>query len=113
MNDDMMHSRNSIMKIWDVTSSRQRNQRRRSRNKDGRTMRNQVAAGLKRRDREGDEQENDEYHTKDNSKRDRSKYFDPSAEDILHGPCRIHYTYLDGKRVSNHLIRDCRTFVKL
>jgi hypothetical protein len=42
-----------------------------------------------------------------------SKYFDPSAEDILHGPCRIHYAYLDGKRVSNHLMRDCRTFVKL
>jgi hypothetical protein len=42
-----------------------------------------------------------------------SKYFDPSAEDILHGHCCIHYAYLDGKRVSNHLMRDCRTFVKL
>jgi hypothetical protein len=42
-----------------------------------------------------------------------SKYFDPLAEDIRHGPCRIHYAYLDGKRVSNHLMRDCRTFVKL
>jgi hypothetical protein len=44
---------------------------------------------------------------------DRPKYSDPSAEDILHGPCRIHYAYLDGKRVSNHLMRDCRTFLKL
>jgi hypothetical protein len=32
---------------------------------------------------------------------------------MLHGPCRIHYTYLDGKRVSNHLMRDCRTFLRL
>jgi hypothetical protein len=50
---------------------------------------------------------------KDNSRRDRSKYFNPSAEDILHGPCHIHYVYLDGKRVSNHLMRECRMFVKL
>jgi hypothetical protein len=42
-----------------------------------------------------------------------SRNFDPSPEDILNGPCRIHYTYLDDKRVSNHLMRDCRTFVKL
>jgi hypothetical protein len=50
---------------------------------------------------------------KDNSKGDKSRYLDPSAEDILNGPCRIRYAYLDGKRVSNHLMRDCRTFVKL
>jgi hypothetical protein len=25
----------------------------------------------------------------------------------------MHYTYVDGKRVSNHLMRDCRTFLKL
>jgi hypothetical protein len=36
-------------------SSRQRNQRRRSRNKDGRARRNQVAAGYGRGDKEGDE----------------------------------------------------------
>jgi hypothetical protein len=34
-------------------------------------------------------------------------------KDILHGPYRIHYAYLDDKRVSNHLMRDCRTFLKL
>jgi hypothetical protein len=92
-------------------SSRQRNQKRSCRNKDGRTMRNQVVAGYERRDGEGDE--NEEYHKKDNYIRDRPKYSDPSAEDILHGPCRIHYAYLDGKRVSNLLMRDCRTFLKL
>jgi hypothetical protein len=50
---------------------------------------------------------------KNNSRGGRSRYFDLSAEDILNGLCRIHYTYLDDKRVSNHLMRDYRTFVKL
>jgi hypothetical protein len=25
----------------------------------------------------------------------------------------MHYTYVDGKRVSNHLMRDCRTLLRL
>jgi hypothetical protein len=25
----------------------------------------------------------------------------------------MHYTYVDGKRVLNHLMRDCRSFFKL
>jgi hypothetical protein len=91
-------------------SSRQHNQRRRSRNEDGRTRRNQVAAGYDRGDEEEDE--NREYQGKSNRKREKPKYSDPSAEDILHGPCRIHYAYLAGKRVSNHLMRDCRTFLR-
>jgi hypothetical protein len=32
---------------------------------------------------------------------------------MLYGPSRIHYAYLDGKRVSNHQMKDCRTFLKL
>jgi hypothetical protein len=32
---------------------------------------------------------------------------------ILNGPCRIHYAYLDRKRVSNHLMGGCMAFVKL
>jgi hypothetical protein len=32
---------------------------------------------------------------------------------MLYGPCRIHYEYLDGKRVSNHQMKDCRTFLRL
>jgi hypothetical protein len=94
-------------------SSRHKNQRRESRNEDGRIPHNQVAVGYKRSDGEGDERRNGEYHRKDNSRRDMSKYFDPSAEDILHEPYCIHYAYLDGKRVSNHLMRDYMTFVKL
>jgi hypothetical protein len=92
-------------------SSRQRNQRRRSRNEDGRTRHNQVAAGYERGDEEGDK--NRQYHKKDNRGREKPRYPDPSAEDILYGPCHIHYAYLDGKRVSNHLMRDCRTFLRL
>jgi hypothetical protein len=25
----------------------------------------------------------------------------------------MHYTYVNGKRVSNHLMKDCRTFIKM
>jgi hypothetical protein len=81
-------------------------QRRRSRNEDNRTRRNQVAVGYERRDEEGDESR--EYQDKNSRGREKPKYSGPSAEDMLHGPCRIHYTYLDGKRVSNHLMKDCR-----
>jgi hypothetical protein len=110
--EDDYHSKRAHSPKHD-RSSRQHNQRRRSHNEDGHTPHNQLAVGYKRRNGEGDERENSEYPKKENSSRDRSKYFDPSAKDILHGPCHIHYAYLDGKRVSNHLMRDCRTFVKL
>jgi hypothetical protein len=50
---------------------------------------------------------------KDNTKGDKPKYLDPSAKYILNRPCHINYAYLDRNRVSNHLMRDCRTFVKL
>jgi hypothetical protein len=86
-------------------------QRRRSRNEDGHVRCNQVTIGYERGDGEGNESR--EYQDKSSRRRDKPKYFDPSVEDMLHGPCRIHYAYLDGKRVSNHLMRDCRTFLRL
>jgi hypothetical protein len=86
-------------------------QRRRSRNEDSRTRHNQVAAGYERRNEEGGESR--EYRDKNSRGREKEKYSGPSAEDMLHGPCRIHYAYLDGKRVSNHLMKDCRTFLRL
>jgi hypothetical protein len=110
--EDAYHSKRARSPEHD-RSSRQHNQRRRSCNGDGHTLCNQIAVGYTRRDGEEDERENGEYHKKDNSRRDRSKYFDPLEEDILHGPCHIYYAYMDGKRVSTHLMRDCRTFVKL
>jgi hypothetical protein len=36
-----------------------------------------------------------------------------TAEDMLYGPCRIHYAYLDGNSISNHQMKDCRTFLRL
>jgi hypothetical protein len=91
-------------------SSWQHNQRRRSRNEDGRARHNQVATGYGRGDEEGDEIR--EYQDKSNHRREKPKYSNPSVEDMLHEPCRIHYAYLDGKRVSNHLMRDCRMFLR-
>jgi hypothetical protein len=86
-------------------------QRRRSRNEDSRTRCNQVAEGYERRDEEGDKSR--EYQDKNSRGREKPKYFGPSTEDMLHGPCHIHCAYLDGKRVSNHLMKDCRTFLRL
>jgi hypothetical protein len=86
-------------------------QRRRYRNGDNHGRRNQIAAGYDRRTEEGDE--NNEFQTRDSQGTEKSKYSRPSAEDMLYGPCRIHYAYLDGKRVSNHQMKDCRTFLRL
>jgi hypothetical protein len=86
-------------------------QRRRPRNEDSRTRRNQIAAGYERRNEEGDESR--EYRDKNSHESEKPKYSGPSAEDMLHGPCRVHYAYLDGKRVSNHQMKDCRTFLRL
>jgi hypothetical protein len=86
-------------------------QRRRYRNGDSHTKRNQIAAGYDRRDEEG--YENREFQTRDNRGTEKPKYSGPSAEDMLYGPCRIHYAYLDGKRFSNHQMKDCRTFLRL
>jgi hypothetical protein len=32
---------------------------------------------------------------------------------MLNGPCHMHYTYVNRKRVSRHAMKDCRTFLKL
>jgi hypothetical protein len=86
-------------------------QRRRSRNEDSRTRRNQIAAGYKRRDEEG--YGSREFQDRNSQEKEKPKYSGPSAEDMLRGPWRIHYAYLDGKRVSNHQMKDCRTFLRL
>jgi hypothetical protein len=104
--EDAYNSKRACSPEYDG-SSRQRNQRRRSRNEDSHIRRNQVATGYERGDK------NIEYHNKDNRRREKPRYPDPSVEDILYGPCHIYYMYLDGKRVSNHLMRDCRTFLRL
>jgi hypothetical protein len=75
-------------------------QRRRYRNGDSHARRNQIAARYEIRDEEG--YENRELQTRGNHEVEKPKYSGPSVEDMLYGPCRIHYAYLDGKRVSNH-----------
>jgi hypothetical protein len=86
-------------------------QRRRYRNEDGRARRDQIAVGYETRDEK--DYESREFQREGNHRTEKPKYSDPSAEDMLHGPCRIHYAYLDGKRVSNHQMKDCRTFLRL
>jgi hypothetical protein len=83
-------------------------QRRRYHNRDNQGRRNHVAAGYKGKEEEG--YENRKFQAKGVEKR---RYSGPSDEDMLYGPCRIHYAYLDGKRVSNHQMTDCRTFLRL
>jgi hypothetical protein len=86
-------------------------QRRRYRNDDNHGRRNQIAAGYNGRNEEG--YESKEFQAKDNRGKEKPRYSGPSAEDMLYGPCRIYYAYLDGKRVSNHQMKDCRTFLRL
>jgi hypothetical protein len=86
-------------------------QRQRYRNGDNHGRRNQIAAGYDERNEEG--YENVEFPTKDSRRKEKPRYSGPSVEDMLYGPCRINYAYLDGKRVSNHQIKDCRTFLRL
>jgi hypothetical protein len=88
-----------------------RRQRRRYRNGDNHGRRNQVAAGYDGRNEEG--YENKEFQTRDSRGKEKPRYSGPSAKDMLYGPCRIHYAYLDGKRVFNHQMKDCRTFLGL
>jgi hypothetical protein len=72
-------------------------QRRRHHNRDNQGRRNQVATGYEAKEEEG--YENRKSQAKGVEK---LRYSGPSAEDMLYGPCQIHYAYLDGKRVSNH-----------
>jgi hypothetical protein len=59
-------------------------QRRRSRNEDSRTRRNQIAAGYERRDEEGCKSR--EFQYRSSRGKEKPKYSGPSAEDMLHGP---------------------------
>jgi hypothetical protein len=86
-------------------------QRRRYRNGDNHGRQNQIAAGYDGRNEEG--YENIEFPTRDGRGKEKPRYSGPSAEGMLYGPYRIHYAYLDGKRVSNHQMKDCRTFLRL
>jgi hypothetical protein len=68
-------------------------QRRRHRSRDNQGRRNQVAAVYEAREEEG--YENRRFQAKGTEK---LRYSGPLAEDMLYGPCRIQYAYLDGKK---------------
>jgi hypothetical protein len=94
-------------------------QRRRSRNYDNYGSHSQVAAGYKDSNYQGDDRRNLGYRSYgradfSNSKRFQSREpqeYNPSPDDLLNGPCHIHSTFVDGKRVSRHAMKDCKTFL--
>jgi hypothetical protein len=96
-------------------------QRRRSRNYDNYGSHSQVAARYKDNNYQGEDRRNSGYHSygrEDSSynKRFQSKgprEYNPSPDDMLNGPRHIHFMFVDGKRVSRHAMKDCKTFLKL
>jgi hypothetical protein len=99
--------------------NRYNNQRRRSRNYDNYGSHSQVAAGYKENNYQSDDRQNSGY--RNNSRDDNNMHYRPrssreynqSLEDMLNGPCHMHYTNIHGKRVSRHAMKDCRTLLKL
>jgi hypothetical protein len=105
----------------DDRGNRYGSQRRRSRNYDNYGSHSQVVAGYKDNNYQGDDRRNSGYHSygredSSNNKRFQSKgprEYNPSPNDMLNGPCHIHFAFVDGKRVSRHAMKDCKTFLKL
>jgi hypothetical protein len=81
----------------------------------------EVAAGYKDNNNQGDDRRNSRYRSygredSNNNKRFQSKGprdYNPSPDDMLNGPCHIHFAFVDGKRVSRHAMKDCKMFLKL
>jgi hypothetical protein len=105
----------------DDRGNRYNSQRRRSRNYDNYGSHSQVATGYKDNNYQGDDRRNSGYHSygredSGNNNRFQSKgprEYNPSPDDILNGPCHIHFAFVDGKRVSRHTMKACKTFLKL
>jgi hypothetical protein len=104
----------------DDRSNRYNYQRRRSRNYHNYSSHSQVAAGYRENNYQSDDRQNSGYHNdnRDDSGSNRqfwprgSREYNQSPNDMLNGPCHMHYTYVDGKRMSRNA-KDCRTFLKL
>jgi hypothetical protein len=105
----------------DDRGNRYHNQRRRSHNYDNYGSHSQVAAGYKDNNYQGDDRRNSGYRNYEREDSSSSKRFqsrgpreyNQSPDDMLNGPCHIHYAFIDRKRVSRHAIKDCETFLKL
>jgi hypothetical protein len=104
----------------DDRGNRYSSQRRRSLNYDNYSH-SQVATGYKDNTYQGDDRRYSGYRNygrEDSSNNKRlhsrgSKEYNQSPDDMLNGPCHIHYAFIDGKRVSMHAMKDCKTFLKL
>jgi hypothetical protein len=94
---------------------RYNSQRRRPQNYDNHNSHNQVAAGYRGKHSKCKEQQSSGYHNNDlgSHRQFRLRNYDPSLEGLLNGQGHMHYAYVDIKRVSNHLMRDCKIFLKL
>jgi hypothetical protein len=105
----------------DDRGNRYNNQRRRSHNYDNYGSHSQVAAGYKGNNYQGDDRRNSGYRNygrEDSSNNTRfkpkgSREYNQSPDDMLNEPCHIHYAFIDGKRVSRHAMKDCKTFLRL
>jgi hypothetical protein len=105
----------------DDRGNRYNSQRQKSRNYDNYGSHSQVAAGYKDNTYQGDDRKNSGYRNNDKEDSSSNKKFQPrgsreynqSPDDMLNGPCHIHYAFINGKRVSRHARKDCRTFLKL
>jgi hypothetical protein len=77
--------------------------------------------GYKDNNYQGDDRKNSGYRSYEkedygNSRRFQSREpreYNPSPDDMLNRPCHIHSAFIDGKRVSRHAMKDCKTFLKL
>jgi hypothetical protein len=105
----------------DDRGNRYNSQRRRSRNYDNYGSHSQVTAGYMDSNYQGDDRRSSEYRSygredSGSNKRFQSKGsrdYNPSPDDMLNRPYHIHFAFIDGKRVSRHVIKDCKTFLKL
>jgi hypothetical protein len=104
------------------SSNRYSNQKRRPRNYEGYSSHSEVAAGYRGdNNNQGEEHQSSGYHNDDRDESGPSKpykfrasrEYNQSHEDILNGPCNMHYTFIDGRRASNHKMKDCQTFIEL
>jgi hypothetical protein len=102
----------------DDRGNRYGGQRRRSRNYHNYGSHSQIAAGYKDNSYQGNDRKSLGYRSygKEDYKKFQpreSREYNPSPEDMLNEPCHIHSTFVDGKRVSRHAMKDCTTFLKL
>jgi hypothetical protein len=110
-----------IRSAEDDRGNRYSGQRRRSRNYDNYGSHIQVATGYKDNNYQRDDRRNSGYRSYGredygNSKRFQSREpreYNPSPDDMLNRLCHIHSAFVNGKRVSRHAMKDCKTFLKL